>query len=73
MGADGVKAKKTIQKTAIKYFKFNMKFWMGFHCVAVLVCFIPRLKKTDLSVLMINILIKIVTTIIYMNEKVFVF
>ena len=51
----------------------NLKFWVGFQCVTLLTCLRILLKKTDLSVPMINILIRTVKTIIYLNEQVFVF
>ena len=42
---------------------FNLNFWMGFQCVTVLTCLGLLWKKKDLSVLMINDLIKIVKII----------
>ena len=54
-------------------FELNLNFWVGFQCVTLLTCLSILLKKTDLSFPMINILIRTVKTIIYLNEQVFVF
>jgi len=51
----------------------NLKFWVGFQCVTLLRCLCILLKKTVLSVPMINISIRTVKTIICLNEQVFFF
>ena len=66
-----------VLRVRFKYvYQLEFEFWVGFQCVTLLTCLSILLKKTDLSVTMINILIrtvKDVKTIIYLNEQVFGF